>query len=31
MSGNTIQEIRGSIVEKFNVAVSRGISCVLLL
>ena len=29
--GNTIQEIRGGIVEKFNAAVSRGISRVLLL
>ena len=31
MFGNTIQEIRGGIVEKFNAAVSCGISRVLLL
>ena len=31
MSGNTIQEIRGGIVEKFNAAVGCGISRVLLL
>ena len=31
VSGNTIQKIRGGIVEKFNAAVSRGISRVLLL
>ena len=31
MSGNIVQEIRGGIVEKFNAAVSCGISRVLLL